>query len=92
MLAAVVRRSTRARAAPEMYKPAWAVIEQGRMSSVEEEIEETREGEDFQAVLPTVQPRPARIPADEQAWLQPSILTGTPHPIPSHPIHALHVS
>lgn len=92
---AVVRRSTRARAAPEVYKPAWAVTEQGRMSSVEDEIEETREGEDFQAVLPAVQPRPARIPADEQAWLQPPILTGIPgkptsihHPPPLPDIEA----
>lgn len=50
--------------------------EQGRVSSVESDVEETREGEDYQAVLPTVRPRPARIPAEEQAWMQPPILTG----------------
>ena len=74
--AAVVRRSSRARAAPEVYKPAWAVNEQGRMSSVEEEVEETREGQDFQAELPAKRARLARIPPEEQAWLQPPILTG----------------
>lgn len=83
-----MRRSSRARAAPEVYKPAWAVSEQGRLSSVEEEVEETREGEEFQAVVPPLRPRPARIPADEQAWLQPPILTGTPPPLlpPSPPL------
>ena len=76
--AAVVRRSSRARAAPEVYKPAWAVNEQGRMSSVEEEVEETREGQDFQAELPAKRARLTRVPSEEQAWLQPPISTGTP--------------
>lgn len=77
-VAAVVRRSSRARAAPEVYKPAWAVNEQGRMSSVEEEVEETREGQDFQAELPAKRPRPNTLPPEEQAWLQPPVLTGMP--------------
>lgn len=77
-IAAVVRRSSRARAAPQVYKPAWAVNEQGRMSSVEEEVEETREGPDFQAELPAKRARLARIPSAEQAWLQPPIVTGKP--------------
>ena len=73
---AVVRRSTRARAAPEVYRPAWVASEQGYVNCVDSDVEETREGEDYQAVLPAVRPRPARIPAEEQIWMQPPILTG----------------
>ncbi len=75
-VSAVVRRSTRARAAPEVYRPAWVASEQGYVNSVDSDVEETREGEDYQAVLPEVRPRPARTPAEEQIWMQPPILTG----------------
>ena len=52
------------------------------MSSMEDEMEQPPEGEDFQAVLPPLRTRPARIPADEQAWLRPPIMTGTlPSPL-----------
>ena len=88
-IAAAVRRSSRARAAPEVYKPAWAVNEQGRMSSVEEEVEETREGQEFQAELPAKRARLTRVPSEEQAWLQPPILTGTPALRPAHTNHSL---
>ena len=50
--------------------------EQGYVNSVDSDVEETREGEDYQAVLPEVRPRPARTPAEEQIWMQPPILTG----------------
>ena len=70
-----VRRSSRARAAPEVYKPAWVMNEQGRITSVEE-LDETREGAEFQAVLPDVGPRPPLIPPDEMVWMQPPIHTG----------------
>ena len=59
-----------------MYKPAWVVTEQGRMTSVEE-LDETREGAEYQATLPPLQARPFSIPADETAWMQPPIPTGT---------------
>lgn len=77
---AVVRRSTRARAAPEVYRPAWVASEQGYVNSVDSDVEETREGEHYQAVLPAVRPRPARTPAEEQIWMQPPILTGKGYP------------
>ncbi|KAA6418976.1 MAG: hypothetical protein FRX49_11079 [Trebouxia sp. A1-2] len=87
--AAVVRRSTRARAAPEVYRPAWVASEQGYVNSVDSDVEETREGEEYQAVLPEVRPRPARTPAEEHIWMQPPVLTGLPgkpslihHPAP----------
>ena len=83
---AAVRRSTRPRAAPNVYQPVWAVKEQTKLSSVEEEIEETQEGEDFHAVLPAVRQRPVTIPSDEQAWLKPPIWTGAlqnPPPCPA---------
>lgn len=70
-----VRRSRRARAAPELYKPAWVVNEQGRITSLDE-LDETREGEEYQATLPELQPRPPSIPPEEKIWMQDPILTG----------------
>ena len=70
-----MRRSSRARAAPEVYKPAWVVNEQGRITSVDE-LDETREGEEYQATLPDLQPRPPSIPPEEKIWLQDPIFTG----------------
>ena len=70
-----MRRSSRARAAPEVYKPAWVLTDQGRITSVDE-LDETREGDEFQAALPDVRPRPGATPADELPWMQPPIPTG----------------
>ena len=75
VLLCAVRRSSRARAAPEVYKPAWVLTDQGRITSVDE-LDETREGDEFQAALPDVRPRPGATPADELPWMQPPIPTG----------------
>lgn len=74
----------RPRAAPDAYQPVWDVNEHNKVSSMEDEIEQTRVGEAFQAVLPAVRPRTATLSADEQALLEPPIWTGTlqsPRPV-----------
>ncbi|KAK9818147.1 hypothetical protein WJX72_007802 [[Myrmecia] bisecta] len=73
-----VRRSSRARAAPDLYKPTFEhgfrLNVRSRQHMSAEEQSEMNEGEEWQAVLPEVRKRPARMTPEEAQWLSPPIL------------------